>query len=228
MAVWDCLIVDDEQMLTDAACEYFNLLGLRTKGVLSAQACREFWNGNRARLVLLDINLAQESGFSLCRELREKTDVPILFLSARTSDDDKIAAYALGGDDYIQKPVSLSVLLAKVKAVLKRCCREADFDDGFLRVDLSHQTVKREGRDLKLTPLEFRLLACLVEHQDQVVGKQELFERVWGDTVTMDGTLNVHIRHLREQIERDPSHPEYVVTVHGAGYRFVSPCADRS
>ena len=117
---YDCLIIDDEKLLADSTTEYFNLFGVKTAAAYSVSECLQFFQENSAQLLLLDINLGDGSGFELCRELRQKTDVPILFISARTSDDDQIVALNIGGDDYIQKPYSLSVLLAKVKVVLKR------------------------------------------------------------------------------------------------------------
>lgn len=118
--IYDCLIIDDEKLLADSTAEYFNLFGVKTALAYSVSDCREFFKKNMAALLLLDINLGDGSGFELCKELREETEIPILFISARTSDDDQIIALSIGGDDYIQKPYSLSVLLAKVKAVLKR------------------------------------------------------------------------------------------------------------
>ncbi len=117
---YNCLIVDDEKLLADSTAEYFNLFGVKTAAVYGADGCYGFFKENKAELILLDINLGDGSGFSLCKKLRENTDIPILFISARTSDDDKIVALNIGGDDYVQKPYSLGVLLAKVKAVLKR------------------------------------------------------------------------------------------------------------
>lgn len=226
MKTWDCLIVDDEKLLTESAEEYFNLMGVSARSVPGAAECREFLKGNTARVILLDINLAGESGFELCRELRAGTQVPILFLSARSSDDDKIAAYALGGDDYVQKPCSLSVLLAKVRAVLRRYGRSesAAYDDGKLRIDLSGRTVDVFGRPRQLTATEFGILSALVRRAGRVVTKQELFDEVWPDKIAGDGTLSVHIRHLREQIEENPSRPEYIRTVHGVGFTFVGRC----
>ena len=180
---YDCLIVDDEKLLCDSTAEYFNLFGIKTATAYSTGECLSFLEHNKTCLLLLDINLGDGSGFALCRKLRETTDIPILFISARSSDDDKIIALNIGGDDYIQKPYSLGVLFAKVKAVLK-------------------------------------LLAYLVENRDRVVGKRELFEKVWEDKFTGDGTLNVHIRRIREVIEPDANDPKYIVTVWGEGYRF--------
>ena len=159
----------------------------------------------------------------MCRELRRTTNIPILFISARTSDDDKIIALNIGGDDYVQKPYSLGVLLAKVKAVLKRYGQSgiSVYNDGYLTVDLKAKVVKVNGATAKLTALEFRLLAFLVENRGVVVSKSELFENVWKDRFTGDGTLNVHIRKLREAIERNPNDPRYIVTVWGDGYKFT-------
>lgn len=182
----------------------------------------EFFKEHTADLLLLDINLGSSSGFTLCQKLRGQTDVPILFISARTSDDDKIAALHIGGDDYVQKPYSLGVLLAKVQAVLKRCSQDvaAGYHDGYLSVDFKAGQAAVEGKTVKLTALEFRLLSYLIKQENQVVSKQELFENVWADKFTADGTLNVHIRKIREAIERDPGSPAYIVTVWGSGYKF--------
>lgn len=219
---YDCLIIDDEKILADSTAEYFNLFGVSAFAVYSAEECRGFFEENSAALLLLDINLGNDSGFALCRELREKTQIPILFISARSGDDDQIVALNIGGDDYIQKPYSLGVLLAKVKAVLKRCGQGAEttYSDGRLTVDFYARQVLADGVPVKLTALEFKLLTYLIRNENRVVSKRELFENVWEDKFTGDGTLNVHIRKIREAIERDPSEPKYIVTVWGDGYKF--------
>lgn len=218
---YNCLIVDDEKLLADSTAEYFNLFNIRTAVVYSSDSCREFLDGNRTELILLDINLGDGSGFDLCRELRANTDIPILFISARTSDDDKIVALNIGGDDYIQKPYSLGVLLAKVKAVLKRYGQTAEeFSDGYLSVNFSTKQVYAGGNAVKLTAMEFKLLSYLIENKGRVISKQELFDKVWEDKFTGDGTLNVHIRHLREAIEKNANAPEYILTIWGDGYKF--------
>ena len=220
---YDCLIIDDEKLLADSTAEYFNMFGVTAAAVYTAEECRAFFKDNSAALLLLDINLGDDSGFRLCRELREKTQIPILFISARTSDDDQIIALNIGGDDYIQKPYSLGVLLAKVKAVLKRYGQSHStdvYDDGRLRVDLIAKTADVQDKTVKLTALEFKLLAYLIRNENKVVSKQELFDNVWEDKFTGDGTLNVHIRKIREAIERDPGTPEYIITVWGDGYKF--------
>ncbi|MDE6613324.1 MAG: response regulator transcription factor [Clostridia bacterium] len=220
---YNCLIIDDEKVLADSTAEYFNLFGVNTYAVYGAEGCREFFKDNTAELILLDINLGDGSGFELCKELRGTTNIPILFISARTSDDDKIVALNIGGDDYVQKPYSLGVLLAKVKAVLKRfgLSEIKGYSDGYLTVDFAAKQVKAKGSAVKLTSLEFKLLAYLIENEGKVISKKELFEKVWEDKFTGDGTLNVHIRRLREAIESNPNEPKYIVTVWGDGYKFT-------
>lgn len=220
---YNCLIVDDERVLADSTAEYFNLFGVSTAAVYSASGCRKFFQQNTAELILLDINLEDGSGFDLCKQLRQTTDIPILFISARASDDDKIVALNIGGDDYVQKPYSLGVLLAKVKAVLKRYGQalQTEYSDGYLTVNFTSKQVTVNGSAVKLTALEFKLLAYLMENKGKVISKQQLFDKVWQDKLTGDGTLNVHIRRLREAIEPNPNQPEYIVTAWGDGYKFT-------
>ncbi len=221
---YDCLVIDDEAMLADSTAEYFNLFGFKTAVAYSAAQCRAFFRENTADLLLLDINLGDSSGFELCKELRQQTEIPIIFISARTSDDDQIVALNIGGDDYVQKPYSLGVLLAKVNAMLKRYGRAADgereYSDGWLTVDFCARQASVQGIPVKLTSMEFKLLSYLMKQQNKVISKQELFEQVWEDKFTGDGTLNVHIRKIREAIERDPGNPQYIVTDWGNGYMF--------
>ncbi|MDE6024190.1 MAG: response regulator transcription factor [Lachnospiraceae bacterium] len=220
---YDCLIIDDEKMLADSTAEYFNMFGVSTAVSYSASECRAFLEEHTAELLLLDINLGDGSGFELCKELREKMEIPIIFISARTSDDDQIIALNIGGDDYVQKPYSLGVLMAKVKAVKRRLGggEAVGYSDERINVDFDKRQVLVDGSEVKLTSLEFKLLSYLIKNENKVVTKQELFQEVWGDKFTGDGTLNVHIRKIREAIEIDPGTPKYIVTVWGDGYKFV-------
>lgn len=220
---YDCLMIDDEKLLADSTAEYFNLFDVKTAIAYSVSDCRCFFRENTAKLLLLDINLGDGSGLALCKELRETLDIPILFISARTSDDDQIIALSIGGDDYIQKPYSLSVLLAKVKAVLKRYGSKetATYDDGYLCVNFDARQIFINQKPVKLTSLEFKLLAYLMRNAGRMISKQELFEKVWEDKFAGDSTLNVHIRKIREAIEREPGNPNYVLTVWGDGYKFI-------
>lgn len=219
---YDCLIVDDEEMLANSTKDYFNLFQVNTYVVNSYKECIDFLKDNDAELILLDINLKDGLGFNLCKELRSTTNIPIIFISARNTDDDKIIALNIGGDDYVEKPYSLGVLLAKVKAVLKRFKKDEskDFNDGHLRIDFLNKEIYVDNNLVKLTSIEYKLLAYLANNSKRLVSKDELFINVWQDKFTQDGTLNVHIRKIREAIEYDPNNPKYIITVWKEGYRF--------
>ena len=227
---YDCLIIDDEKELADNTCEYFNMFEVKTAAVYSSAEANAFLSSNEPALVLLDINLSDGSGFELCKKIRQTMNIPILFVSARNTDDDKIIALNIGGDDYIEKPYSLGVLLAKVKVVLKRFAgtgtdsgKKTDFNDGYLKTDSANKTVFVNGTEKKITSIEFKLLDYLIENRNRLVTKNEIFDKVWNDKFTTDGTLNVHIRKIREAIEKDPQDPKYIVTVWKEGYKFVAP-----
>lgn len=227
---YDCLIIDDEKELADNTCEYFNMFEVKTAAVYSSAEANAFLSSNEPALVLLDINLSDGSGFELCKKIRQTLNIPILFISARNTDDDKIIALNIGGDDYIEKPYSLGVLLAKVKVVLKRFAnttdtdtsKNTDFDDGYLKLDSVNKTVFVNGEEKKITSIEWKLLEYLCENKNRLVTKNEIFDKVWNDKFTTDGTLNVHIRKIREAIEKDPQDPKYIVTVWKEGYKFVT------
>lgn len=227
---YDCLIIDDEKELANNTCEYFNMFDVKTAAVYSSAEANTFLASNEPSLVLLDINLSDGSGFELCKKIRQTMNIPILFVSARNTDDDKIIALNIGGDDYVEKPYSLGVLLAKVKVVLKRFAgtgtdsgKKTDFDDGYLKTDSANKTVFVNGTEKKITSIEFKLLDYLIENRNRLVTKNEIFDKVWNDKFTTDGTLNVHIRKIREAIEKDPQDPKYIVTVWKEGYKFVAP-----
>ncbi|MBD3108906.1 response regulator transcription factor [Bacillus sp. AGMB 02131] len=219
----DCLIVDDEVALAETTCEYFNMFEVKTAFVTSAEACERFLQELEPSVILLDINLGNESGFDLCKKLRQKTQIPILFISARSSNDDVLIALNIGGDDYIQKPYTLSILLAKVKAVLKRygsssAKQEEVLQFGQIQIDPKLHRVRVNGKDIHLKTMEYKLLYYLTKNKNRIITKDELFRNVWGDSFVGDGTLNVHIRHLREKIERNPKDPQFIKTVWGTGY----------
>ena len=221
---YDCLIVDDEVMLSENTREYFEMFDIKTAWAADEHSCLEFFRNNDTNLILLDINLGESSGFDLCKQLRKITNVPILFISARTSDDDMILALSIGGDDYIKKPYSLTVLLAKVKAILKRhvapVTDEGVFSDGHLRIDFADKNVFVGDSKIDMKAMEYKLLSYLVKNKNRVIPKDELFRNVWEDAIVEDNTLNVHVRRLREKIELTPNTPQYIKTERGVGYSF--------
>ena len=226
---YSVLIVDDEVELAESTAEYFNMFDIPSKCVFTAVDALQFFQTNTTKLILLDINLGEKdsmSGFDLCKKFRESLDVPILFISARSSDDDMVIALNIGGDDYITKPYSLSVLYAKVKAVLKRYERsipsngQQNINFGDVKIDLDSAVVERKGEFVSLTAMEYKLLVYLVTNKNRVIPKTEIFDNVWEDSFVSEGTLNVHIRHLREKLEEDPNSPVYIKTVRGMGIMF--------
>ena len=238
---YNCLIVDDEEELAKMTAEYFRMFDVSTEYVCSAADCFSFFEGNSADLILLDINLGDGSGFDVCKKIREDLQLPILFISARQSDDDVLVALSIGGDDYVKKPYSLSVLLAKVKVNLKRYEQiksagsgtdpaggsglgTADGNnadeagDSRFRMDPGTMSVILNGNPVSLKAKEYALLDCLYRHKNSIVKKEVLFDEVWGDTFFSDSTLNVHIRKLREKLEEEPNEPRLIKTVWGTGY----------
>lgn len=242
---YNCLIIDDEKELAQMTSEYFNLFDVSCVWTDTVQGCEQMMTEHDFDLLLLDINLNQESGFKLCKKIRNTSDIPILFISARQSDEDILTALHIGGDDYIKKPYTLSVLLAKVKAMLKRvkvqerydaaeCHEDTGGDDFGHKADRCRQhAISRAGniwmdeatmkvgvgeREVQLKAKEFKLFVCLFEHRGTIVKKDDLFDMVWGDTFYSDGTLNVHIRRLREKLEENPNEPRLIKTVWGTGY----------
>ena len=239
------LMVDDDELIARSTSDYFNIVGVKTAYVTSFDAAIEFLEKTQVSLLLLDINLGDKSGFELCRKVRESYDMPIFFISARTSDDDVLIALNIGGDDYIKKPYTLNILLAKVKAVLARYDKAKEdaanvaknaanmnvsgasesgivsgritLRDG-VYLDTALHKLEIDGKSEELRAMEYKLLLYLLENSGRVITRDELFDNVWGDDNTCDGTITVHIRHIREKIEVDPKNPEIIKTVWGVGY----------
>lgn len=228
------LMIDDDEMIATATSEYFNMFGVKTSCVTSYADAVAFLEEHDVSLLLLDINLGEKSGFDLCRKIRENYDLPIFFISARTSDDDVLIALNIGGDDYIKKPYTLSVLLAKVKAAVLRYDRTRDNtrtarsfqqnEDGLVQLtgevylNTNMHKIIADGREITLKALEYKLLYYLYTNRGKVVSKDDLLRDVWENTYINEGTIAVHIRHLREKIEDDPKEPQLIKTVWGVGY----------
>lgn len=229
---YSVLVVDDEVELSEYTAKYFNMSGVETAYVLDAKSAMEFFKENTCSLVLLDINLGEDSGFELCQTIRQTMNIPIFFISARSAEDDMLLALSIGGDDYICKPYSLGVLLAKVKAELKRYeesagknAAESSGDKEIVRlgnavINLRSASVEKDGKHVSLKAMEYKLLVYMLNNPGRVISKDEFFEKIWDTQFVGDVTLNVHIRHLREKIEDDPGSPKYIKTVWGVGFIF--------
>ena len=218
---YDCLIIDDELALAESTSEYFNMFDVKSTFKTNYEEGLEFLKTNQVSLLLLDINLDNRSGFDLCKEFRKISQIPIFFISARQSDDDVLIALGIGGDDYIKKPYTLSILLAKVKAMIKRCnnvdtSEIIEIDD--IKIDTLSSKVTIGSETITLKSMEFKLFLYLARNKNKTITKDELFENVWGGGIVSDSTLNVHIRHIREKIENNPNEPKYIKTVWGIGY----------
>jgi DNA-binding response OmpR family regulator len=179
-------------------------------------------------LVVLDVMLPKLDGFDVCRQIRARSTVPIIMLTAKTEEIDKVLGLELGADDYITKPFSVREFRSRVKAVLRRAALmrgdesiEEPIERGDLRIDFDKRHVQVRNESVRLTYVEFEILAALARSPGRVFSRSMLLERVWGDSAYRDPrTVDVHIRHLREKLERDPKHPELIFTVRGVGYRF--------
>lgn len=177
-------------------------------------------------LVVLDVMLPQMNGLELCRQLRRTSAVPVLMLTARNSESDKVAGLEIGADDYVTKPFSMRELLARVKAMLRRGAQTqaapgALLNFGEFSLDDVRHEMRKQGQVLALTPLEYNLLRFLLQHHGQTLSRDQLLEQVWGYDYSGDTrTVDVHVRSLREKIEAEPSAPRYLITVRGVGYRL--------
>lgn len=217
------LIVDDETALQNMLKEILTQAGYETASALTCAQALERFQASPPDAVLLDVNLPDGDGFSLFGQLRKSRDVPVLFLSARDEDADRLQGLGLGADDYITKPFLPQELLLRLHAVLRRVYRETPDEArlGDTEIDWGKGTVRRNGAETALTAKEFALLRKLWDARGSIVTIDALCAALWdGPLVGYENTLMVHIRRLREKIEADPSHPQYLLTVRGLGYRL--------
>lgn len=219
------LIVEDEATLRETLAYNLTHEGYQVKKSGDGAEALEMARAVKFDLIVLDILLPNLDGLSFCRMLRKEQSTPIIMLTARGGEVDRIMGLESGADDYIVKPFSLGEFLARVRAVLRRAPVEAlrsdRFESGNLALDLVARRASVGGREIKLSHREFDLLAALVRNKGAVLSRDLLMEQVWGyDHIADDRTVDVHVRWLREKIEADPSSPQRIVTVRGVGYRF--------
>lgn len=218
------LVVDDDESIVELMKDFLEHDNFQVETACdAAQALAEF-RRSAIDCMIVDIMMPGLDGFELCRRIRAESSVPILFLSARSDDIDKIRGLTLGGDDYIVKTASVGEIVARVKAVLRRTgpqqvVSRAILDYGRLAINLSTREVSVEGQSISLTPKEFELLRLFAEHPRHVFSYDQLLQKFW-DGVGDRHTIRVHLSRLREKIEADPNHPKYLINVWGVGYRF--------
>jgi DNA-binding response OmpR family regulator len=216
------LVVDDEPEIVELMRDFLEAEGFAVVAARDGAEALAVLDRTPVDCLLLDVMMPGKSGFEVCRQVRERRDLPILFLSARDEDVAKIRGLGLGADDYVVKSATPAEVVARVKAVLRRYRREAPptaLDFGRLVIDVRAHEVRVDGRPVPFTAREFELLRLLAEHPRQVFTRDQLFERFWGEYGDRH-TVTVHIGRIREKIEADPSRPRHVVTVWGVGYRF--------
>ncbi len=221
------LLVDDEQSIQTLLSYPLRKDGYHVTSALDgSEALRRFEDG-RFDLVILDLMLPKLDGIEVCRQLRSRSQVPIIMLTAKGSETDKVAGLELGADDYITKPFSMREFRSRVKAALRRSRMISDLPDeetiesDDLTIDFGRRMVTLRGEEVRVTYVEFEILGALARSPGRVLSRETLLEHVWGDSEYRDPrTVDVHIRHLREKLETEPKEPEFLFTVRGVGYRF--------
>ncbi len=219
------LVVDDETTILETVETKLRKEGYTTFTADSAEEGMRLARMVKPDLVLIDVMLPQRSGFDLCRAIRRNSTVPVIFLTARASEEDRVHGLELGGDDYVVKPFSLAELVARIKSVLRRTGGDhasGVIETAHLRIDPRTHETWIKGKPVNLSPREFALLHFLARHSGQVFSREALLDRVWGqETYVSSRTVDVHVRWLRERLEDDPSKPVHLLTVRGVGYKFV-------
>ena len=220
------LVVDDEPTIREIVVKYLARDGFRTLEAADGDRARELVQAERPDLVVLDVMLPGTDGLELCRWIRAGSHLPVIMLTARGEESDRIIGLELGADDYVTKPFSPRELAARVRTVLRRsepagAAEERLAFDGLV-IDAATHEVTKNGTSLRLTAREFQLLWFLASHPERVFSREQLMRRVWGYSAALDtGTVTVHVRRLREKIEDEPSRPQHLETVWGVGYRFT-------
>ncbi len=221
------LLVDDELPILEAIAYNLKKEGYTVITATDAAQCLEETRQEKPDLIVLDVMLPSMSGFDICKTLRKQSDVPIIMLTARADETDRVVGLELGADDYVTKPFNMRELVARVKSVLRRSAQgELESEIlvvGKIRIDSTRHEVAINGETITVSPREFELLRFLASHPGQVFSRQVLLDRVWGtEAFVEERTVDVHMRWLREKIEDNPSQPEQIVTVRGVGYKFVN------
>ena len=227
MRVNTILIVDDELVVRDVVARYLTRDGYAIVEAADGETARSIFEQTAPALVVLDVMLPGVDGLALMRWIRERSTVPVILLTARGDESDRVVGLELGADDYVTKPFSPRELAARVRTVLRRAPEPQigpeRLEFGNVAVDAASREVKRHGKPVRLTLKEFDLLWFLAANPERVFSREQLMARIWGYEAALDtGTLTVHIRRLREKVEDDPSRPRHLETIWGAGYRFRS------
>ena len=222
------LVVDDERLLVKGIKFNLESEGYQVDGAYTGTQALELFNERRYDLVVLDLMLPEVDGLTVCRRIRETSNVPVIMVTAKSESSDKLLGFEYGADDYVTKPFDILELKARVRAILKRTAQRSEQTEealicGDLAVDLLQRAVLVRGEHVELTAKEFDLLAVLMENRGRVFSRDDLLTRIWGAGYPGDiRTVDVHVRRLREKLERDDANPEYILTKWGVGYYFCA------
>lgn len=231
MNTYKIMVVDDEPDILELLEKALRLEGFAQiikadNGPAAVSACREM----QPDVIILDVMLPGMDGYEVCKHIRQFSHCPILFLSSKNDELDKILGLAVGGDDYVTKPFSPKEVAYRVKAQLRRMeyrqnpQAQPALSAGDLRIEPNGCLVTKGDKAVGLTAREFEILKYLAENKGRVISRERLYEAIWGeDSFGCDNTVMVHIRHLREKVENDPNHPQYIITLKGLGYKLVDP-----
>lgn len=231
MNEYKIMVVDDESDILDLLEKALNIEGFNhiikvNNGLEAVSACKE----DKPDVIILDVMLPDIDGYEVCKQIRQFSHCPILFLSSKNDELDKILGLAVGGDDYVTKPFSPKEVAYRVKAQLRRTEykqkpeAEQSVYIGALKIQSDSCQVIKDDKEIELTAREFEILKYLAENKGRVISRERLYETIWGeDSFGCDNTVMVHIRHLREKIEDNPNDPKYIITMKGLGYKLVNP-----
>ncbi|MBC2581707.1 response regulator transcription factor [Clostridium sp. DJ247] len=222
------LVVDDELKILEVVEAYLKKEGYKVVTAEDGETALSIFNKETIHLVILDLMLPKISGEDVCSKIRAVSDVPIIMLTAKTEEDNKIEGFAIGADDYLTKPFSARELVGRVKALIRRTYRDTSplaehliFNNGDLEVDIRKMEVKKRGDKVNLTTNEFKILTSLLTNPGQIFSREHLVENAFGiDYEGFDRTIDSHIKNIRQKIEDNPKEPKYIITVYGMGYKF--------
>lgn len=222
------LIVDDEKMIREAVCSFLEQKGYGIFAAETGQEALRIFAAERISFVILDLMLPDMSGEEVCACIRRQSRIPVLMLTAKTTEDDILNGLHIGADDYVTKPFSLKQLHARIEVILRRArddlkplAERFSWNEGDLKIDFGYGEVKKKGRSVALTPIEWKLLSAFVKYPKHIFSRDDLLSIAFGDDFDgYDRVIDTHIKNLRKKIEEDPKNPVYIQTVHGMGYRF--------
>ena len=220
----DILIIEDDDELRGLLADFMAAEGFTVQQAGSAEDGIAFLKNDLARLVLLDLMLPGIDGFTACTAIREHKDIPIIMMSARSDDESKLMGYKLGADDYIEKPITIPILTAKIRALLRRSDNLSDKDEIItyknISIDVKKRAVFKDGAECDIRGKMYDLLLYMMKNRGRLLDKDELYDAVWKDAFVEQATLNVHVRWLRERLEEEPNSPKIIKTVWRKGYIF--------